>query len=176
MWLKQTRAKVKRNKVVTVNNIMHRALASAKDLSRPDLSGLYCKDGKYPDGNAIVLWKCGKLLVWDVTCSDTFAPSYLSSATSEVGAVATSAEEKKKMKYADLNCSHTFTPVTIETFGVFGSESMTFLKDLGCHLARVNGEKTSPTYLIQRLPVAIQWGNAASLLGTTGLSTSSDPF
>jgi len=56
--------------------------------------------------------------VWDATCPDTFAPSYLPSAASEAGAVAASAEERKKTKYASLNPAHTFTPVAIETSGV----------------------------------------------------------
>ena len=45
---------------------------------------------------------------------------YLLSAASEAGAVAASAEERKKTKYASLNPAHTFTPVAIETSGVFG--------------------------------------------------------
>ena len=39
------------------------------------------------------------LLVWDVTCTDTFAPSFLASAASEAGAVAALAEKRKKAKY-----------------------------------------------------------------------------
>ena len=44
----------------------------------------------------MVPWKNGKLLVWDATYLDTFVPSYISSATSEAGAVAALAEERKK--------------------------------------------------------------------------------
>ena len=68
----------------------------------------------------MVPWKNGKLLVWDVTCPDTFAPSYISSATSEAGAVAALAEERKKDIYAHLDPSHSFTPVAVETSGVVG--------------------------------------------------------
>ena len=32
---------------------------------------------KRPDGVNIIPPKCGKLLVWDVTCPDMFSPSYL---------------------------------------------------------------------------------------------------
>ena len=38
----------------------------------------------------------GQLLVWDATCPDTFAPSYVSNATREAGAVAALAEERKR--------------------------------------------------------------------------------
>ena len=37
--------------------------------------------------------------MWDVTCTDTFVPSFLASAASEAGAVAALAEERKKAKY-----------------------------------------------------------------------------
>ena len=42
-------------------------------------------------------WKCGKLLVWDATCPDTFAPSYVSQATTAAGEVAAQAEERNKI-------------------------------------------------------------------------------
>ena len=48
-----------------------------------------------PDGITMVPWDCGKLLVWDATCSDTFVPSYLSSASVQAGSVAVSAEERR---------------------------------------------------------------------------------
>ena len=59
-----------------INDILHRALSSAKIPSRLEPSGLYRSDGKRPDGITIVPWKNGKLLVWDATCPDTYAPSY----------------------------------------------------------------------------------------------------
>ena len=63
---------------------------------------------------------------------------------------------RKKTKYANFNLAHTFTPVAIETSGVFGPESLSFLKDLGGRLAWVTGEEKSRTYLIQRLAMAVQ--------------------
>ena len=58
--------------------------------SRLESTGLFRSDGKCPDGITLVPWKRGRLLVWDATytCPDTFAPSHLSRATSEAGAVA----------------------------------------------------------------------------------------
>ena len=53
---------------------------------------------------------------------------------------------------------------------------MAFLKDLGHRLARVTGEEKSTTYLLQRLSVAVQWGNTASVLGTIATIAGSDPF
>ena len=87
-----------------LNNVVHRALAAAKIPSRLEPSGLYRTDGKRPDGITVVPWKSGRLLVWDATCPDTFAPSYVASATNEAGAVAALAEERKH--YYVLTCVH----------------------------------------------------------------------
>ena len=70
-----------------MNDIMKRALTSAKVLSHLEPSGLHRADGKHPHGITVVPWN-GKLLIWDVTCQDTFAPSYSAHATREAGAVA----------------------------------------------------------------------------------------
>jgi hypothetical protein len=79
----------------------------------------------------IVPWKGGKLLVWDATCPDTFAPSYSPSASSEAGAMVTQAEGRKEAKYAHLNSLHSFCPVAIETTGVFRPKTMRFVRELG---------------------------------------------
>ena len=60
------------------NDILHRALSSANVPSRLEPAGLDQTDGKRPDGITMVPWSNGRLLVWDATCVDTFAPSHLS--------------------------------------------------------------------------------------------------
>ena len=110
--------------------------------------------------------------MWDATCPDTFAPSYSSRATNEAGDVATQAEERKEAKYTHLNSAHIFTPVAIETSGVFGAKTMRFVQELGQWLERVTGEVRSTNFLIQRLSVAVQRGNSASVLGTLDVSES----
>ena len=138
-----------------VNNIVHRALSAAHLPSRLEPTGLSRSNGKCPDGVTLVPWKSGRLLVWDATCLDTFAPSHLPSTTREAGAVAAQAEQSKQ-KYAALNQCHIFTPVAIETAGPFGPETFLFLRDLGCRLKQVTGEAKSYSYLWQRLSVAVQ--------------------
>ena len=157
-----------------VNDIIHRALSTAKIPSRLEPSGLYRSDGKRPDGASVVPWKSGKLLVWDATCPDTFAPSYNGLASSEAGLVAAQAEERKRSKYLHLSPVHLFLPVAIETSGVVGPQSKMFLKELGRRMEQATGEPLSRAYLFQRLSVAIQRGNAASVLGSS--STTSQDF
>ena len=115
-------------------------------------------------------------VVWDATCPDTFAPSYTAWATSEPGAVAALAEEKKRDKYAHLDPSHSFTPVAVETSGAIGPKSLAFLKDLGRRLRQVTGEDRAFSHLLQRVAVAVQRGNPASVMGTTGLMDYSFEF
>ena len=81
----------------------------------------------------------------------------------------TQAEERKDAKYTHLNSAHAFTPVTIETSGVFGAKTMRFVQELGQRLERDTGEVRSTNFLIQRLSVAVQRGNSASVLGTMDL-------
>ena len=83
----------------TLNEEIKRALGTAKIPSHLEPSGLYRTDGKRPDGASIVPWKGGKVLVWDVTCLDTLAPSYSSF-------VAEEAERRKNVKYTHLETSH----------------------------------------------------------------------
>ena len=56
--------------------------------------------------------------------------------------------------------------MAIETSGMYGPRTADFLKELGHRLRQVSGEASSFHYLAQRLSVAIQRGNSASLMGT----------
>ena len=70
-------------------------------------------------------------------------------------------------KIKETGALHCFTPVAIETSGVFGPKSLLFVRELGRRIARVTGEVKSTNYLVQRLSVAVQRGNSA-VLGTMG--------
>ena len=86
------------------------------------------------------------LLVWDATCSDTFAPSHRSQATHAPGEVAARAEERKEAEYISLPAGHQFVPVAMETMGAMGPRTLLFLKER----EGPNWEARSD-YLLQRL-------------------------
>ena len=67
-----------------------------------------------------------------------------------------------------------FVPVAVETLGVLGEEAAAFISDLGRRIAAMTGEPRSSAFLFQRLSVAIQAGNAASVVGTSPLSSGLD--
>ena len=65
-------------------------------------------------------------------------------------------------------------PVAVETLGSFASMGLQFIKDLGKRIIEVNGDKRSTMHLFQRLSIAIQRGNAASITGTLPSASSLD--
>ena len=50
------------------------------------------------------------------------------------------------------------------------------VSDLGQHLHQVTGEARSKEYLLQKLSIAIQWGNTAAVLGIAERDGERDPF
>ena len=148
-----------------LNDIFKRALFAAHMPSRLEPTGLSRTDGRRPDGVTLAPWKCGQLLVWDATCPDTYAPSYRTHATTEPGRVAALAEEKKADKYRDLPRSHWFCPLSIESMGAMGPRTLELVRDVGRRITLETGDSRSTDFLLQRLSVAVQRGNCASVLG-----------
>ena len=94
-------------------------------------------------------------------------PSGLSRlAVSEAGAVAVAAEKRKCDLYQCLTTSHHFIPIVVETSGVIGPVAIDFINDLGNRIHVHTLEPKSRTYLLQRISVAVQWGNAVSIMGS----------
>ena len=149
-----------------LNEVVRRALVSAGVPSVLEPLGLLREDNKRPDGATLIPWRFGRSLVWDVTCVDTLAPSNLSLATREGASVATRAEERKRTKYATIAATHIFQPVGFETLGSFGPAAFSFVKEIGARLRERTDEPMAGAYLMQRISVEIQRGNAIAILGT----------
>ena len=86
----------------------------------------------------------------------------------EVGAVADDAEFRKTQKYSNLVSSHYFVPLAVESWGVW-EEARSFLKELRQGVKSSSGDPMAHRYLVQRISVAVQRGNTAAMLGSTGL-------
>lgn len=157
-----------------VNDLIKRALASAEIPAMLEPSSLTRSDGKRPDGLTVQPWSRGRCLVWDFTCPDTLAPSHLNRAVLGPGTVAIDAESKKLSKYTALSPLYHFMPVAIETLGAVGTSALTFFRDIGRRIATVTSEPRSFTFLMQRLSVAIQRGNAVCITGTIKASDKLD--
>ena len=74
-------------------------------------------------------------------------------------------EEKKCEKYSHLVLNYIFQPMVMETSGVIGPNSLSFLSILGSRQAQESGKANSTAYLLQRLSIAVQRGNAVAILG-----------
>jgi len=157
-----------------VNDLIKRALASAETPAILEPTSLSRSDGKRPDGLTIVPWARGRSLVWDFTCPGTLASSHLNRAVLGPGAVANEAEETKKSKNSSLPSLYVFTPIAVETFGAVGESAMDFLQELGRRIANWTAEQRSFMFLMQRLSVAAQRGNAVCVTGTAPSSPSLD--
>ena len=113
----------------------------------------------------LVPWSSGRLLIWDATCSDTYAVLYRGQATTEAGCVAGHTEETKSGKCSHLSPTYLFQPVAIESSGALGPSTYIFLRELGKRVLQESGEANSTSHLLQRLSIVLQRGNAVAVMG-----------
>jgi len=121
----------------------------------------------------LVPWSRGKALIWDVTCCNTMALSYLNSTSRAPGGAARVRENQKRNKYQLLTSTYQFVPLAFETFGPWGEDAKRFILDVGRKIEAITHEKRSTNYLTQRISVALQRGNAACILQTCPLQNNS---
>lgn len=150
----------------SINDLIRRALVSAGVPAVLEPVGLARGDGRRPDGMSLMPWRMGRPLVWDATCVDTLAPSHLPDTSVAAGAAAAQQECLKRRKYACLGSGYIFAAFAVETLGPWGPEAHHLFKEVSRRLVEASRDRRAGTYLAQRISIAIQRGNAASLLGT----------
>lgn len=149
-----------------INKIMSMAMVAAGFPNTLEPHGLSRRDGKRPDGLTSYPWSNGKSLIWDVTVVGTVAASYVNLSSKKSGAVADQAERDKHNLYLELKEQYVFTPLAFENLGSLGPETEVFLTKLGKMMKINTGEPRSFDYLLQRISMAIQRGNAISIRDT----------
>ena len=117
-----------------------------------------------PDVLTVFPFSRGRSLVWDCTCVDTFAGAHLNRSAMETATAANSAEERKRHKYAALAEAHQFEPIAVDTMGVYGESTGAILRATGRRFVEVTGEPREVNWFRQNLAIAIQRGNAFSIL------------
>jgi len=82
------------------------------------------------------------------------------------GSCSGEAASLKTNKYEDLQTTHLFVHIAIETPGCFNQTGLEFIVELGNRLKHVTGDKLELTYLFQRLSIAMQRDNKLCFNGT----------
>ena len=113
--------------------------------------------------------------MFDVTTRSTLARTYAQMSSREAGAVANKADEEKLTKYGDLMSNYLVHAIAFETMGPASDKTVCLLKEIWRRIAAVTGDRRSGDFLIQRLSLAVQRGNAASVFGSMPPSMASIP-
>ena len=92
-----------------VNEIVKRAMVLAKNAAHLAPAGICRAERK----RWMVLLSLLYILIWDITCPHTFAPSHQQLAVREVGAVTCQAERQKQVKYAERTAARHFIPMQL---------------------------------------------------------------
>lgn len=107
-----------------MNQTIKRSLVTSKIPATLEPIGLYRDDGKRPDGMSLIAWSRGRCLVWDVTCVDTLAPSYIEKTKITAGRAAETQTLKKRKKYqAIIEKNYEFIAFAVETMGPWSIEA-----------------------------------------------------
>ena len=81
-------------------------------------------------------------------------------------AAAAHAAAIKLQKYAALQATHVVVPVAVEMMGSWCKEGLDFVRELGRRMSMITNDPRETIFLLQRIAVAVQRGNAASCAGT----------
>ena len=64
----------------------------------------------------------------------------------------------------------------IETFGPWGQQGLKFIKEIGKKITQKTNDKNATNHIIQAISMAVQRGNAASIMGTLGPQRKLDDY
>ena len=101
-----------------------------------------------------------------MTVTDTLAGSNLQHSSLAAGAAAEMAAERKVRKYTELASFYSFIPIALETMGPVNSSAAEFIRGTGLRTRDRTGDVREPTFLWQRMSIAIQCFNAVCIPGT----------
>ena len=114
-------------------------------------------------------------MVWDATCVDTLAASYINKTKIKAGSAAEKAALKKHNLYkAVKERNYMLIPFAVETLGPWGKEALQFTDELGKMLIAITGEVLAKEFFKKNISLAIQRGNAASIMGSFDTSRKLD--
>jgi len=149
-----------------MNGIIRHAFESAAIPTVREPPGICGDNLMRPDGITAIPWNRGKCIAWDFTCPDSFAESHVRDTAKQAGAAARTAEINKTAKYAGVSPLYTFVPIGLETSGVWGKEGLQLIQEIGHRLELKTKDARSTSFLLQRLSIGLQRGNAQCILNS----------
>ena len=140
-------------------------------LEPENLSSAVDAEGKglVPDGVTTQTYRNGKPLIWDFTCHDTLAHTYVNTykwSSKKAGRVAEEAEKDKVDKYKSMTNEFYMVPMCMETLGVWGPAGYKFIKELGRMTCEKTMEKRSTSFIMQSISMEVQRSNVACITAT----------
>ena len=131
-----------------LNNIIKKALATVDIPTRLEPPGLFRDDGKKVDGITLIPWQKGQTLVWNATCTDTFAPSNLKHSALVAGRAADDKARMKELKYKSLiERNYHFVPFAVETLGSWSTDVIKFFNELAKLIVLKTDDPRSKSFL-----------------------------
>ena len=109
------------------------------------------------------LFKGGKALAWDATCTDSFSASNLYAIILNPGSASSPTKDLKRQKYSQLVANFVFVPVAVETSGIIASAGCSLLTDIGRHISRATNDLHQMSCIFQQISVAIFQGNVLAM-------------
>ena len=84
------------------------------------------------------------------------------------GSAAVKAETNKRQKYVELVNSgdYIFTPIAVETLGAWDPSALAICAEIGGRIVARTGDPRATSFLMQRMDIAVQRGNAAAVIGS----------
>ncbi len=151
----------------------HAASINMSSLLEP--TGLFRDDeNKRPDGITYTAYERGRAMVWDSTCADSLAASNMAGRSKKPGMASEKAAARKHSKYTKIKANYHFIAFAVESLGPWSKDAIDFINKVGSNLKRITGEPKSKHYLIQRVSLAIQQGNALSIISSIPKSSTLD--
>jgi len=152
-----------------INDLIWGALCKSGLPSIEEPHGLLRSDNKRPDSLTLILWRDGRCATWDVTVTDTVAPSCLSISSACAAAAAEAAAKRKKDVYStEIACNYHFFPLAFETLGPVNQVGTDFISARGNRISSVTDNPRETFFLFQRHSVVIPRFNAVCFANSFG--------
>ena len=86
--------------------------------------------------------------MWDATCSDTCTATHREIAVRKPGTEAAAVKHRKRSKYCNLDATHHFVPIAVETLGVLGQDVRSLFREVARYVTAVTNESQSHQSLL----------------------------